>query len=294
MMIRVASFDASVRRAWVATLGAMLFFAWSLNTSAGTKETTPAATRSVPSGAPTVGMEGRLEVLLPGTLLEARPVEHKARLVLRVAETRPRGNELWYDLRYIGFEPGSYDLRTNLVRLDGSTVTNLPALVVNVAPLLPEKHDGILVEQASSPLGRLGGYRNLMIAAGVVWALLLIPILWRHRKKQAPAALPPSEPTLADRLRPLVEQAAAGRLSGDGQAQLERMLLHYWRDKLNLQSLGMAEALQQLRAHAEAGELLRALEGWLHRPPGTTQVDVGRILEPYRTLPKPAMATAER
>jgi len=231
---------------------------------------------------PTVGMEGRVEITLPGTALEARPVEHKAKLIVRVAETRPRGDSIWYDLRYIGLVPGSYDLRTNLVRLDGSTTTNLPAIPVSVAPLLPKDHDGLLVEQTPSGLGRLAGYRALMIAIGVVWAVLLVPLVWRHRKKLAPATPPPREPTLADRLRPLVEQAAAGKLSSDGQAQLERMLLNYWRDRLNLGSLDMAEAIRRLREHAEAGELLRALEGWLHRPPGSAQVDVAAVLAPYR------------
>jgi hypothetical protein len=242
---------------------------------------------------PTVGMEGRLEVTLPGTLLEARPVQHKARLILRVAETRPREGGLWYDLRYIGLVPGRYDLRTNLVRLDGSAVTNLPGLPVEVRPLLPAAHDGLLVETSRSPLGRLGGYRAWLTAAAVVWVLVLVPLLWRRRRAATMAATAAPEPTLADRLRPLVEEAAAGRLSGDGQARLERMLLNYWRDRLGLGELDMAEALRRLRGHPEAGELLRALEGWLHRPPGAAgNIDVARVLEPYRNLPAAGAAPA--
>jgi hypothetical protein len=253
---------------------------------------TSLAAAAPPAGSPTVGMEGRLEVTLPGTVLEARPIEHKARLILRIAETRPRGTDTWYDLRYIGFVPGRYDLRTNLVRLDGSSVTNLPALPVEVAPLLPESHDGVLLETPRSPLGRLGGYKTFMTAAAVAWALLLVPLVWRRRRPGPAAATAAAEPTLADRLRPLVEQAAAGRLSSDGQARLERMLLNYWRDRLDLGALDMAEGLRRLRQHPEAGELLRALEGWLHRPPGAAEaIDVGKVLEPYRNLPAPAAKT---
>jgi hypothetical protein len=249
------------------------------------------------TNSPTVGMEGRVEIILPGTALEARPVESKARLIVRIAETRPRGDSIWYDLRFIGLLPGQYDLRTNLVRLDGSATNNLPAIPVSVAPLLPKDHNGQLIEQAPSGLGRLAGYRALMIAVGVVWAIFLIPLLWRHRKQVAPVAPPPREPTLADRLRPLVEQAAAGKLNSDGQAQLERMLLNYWRDRLNLGSLDMAVAIAKLRAHAEAGELLRALETWLHRPPGGTVVDVTTVLAPYRDIasaPQPNPQSAIR
>ena len=229
-------------------------------------------------------MEGRVEVILRGTTLEAKPIEHKARLIVRIAETRPRGDSIWYDLRYVGLVPGNYDLRGYVQRLDGSTTNNLPPIPVSVAPLLPESHNGLLVEQPASPFSRLGGYKTLMIAVAVVWILLLLPLVWRHRKMLAPAVAPPAEPTLADRLRPLVEQAAAGTLSGDGQAQLERMLLNYWRDRLNLGALDMAQAIGKLRDHPEAGELLRALEAWLHRPKGSVIVDVAAVLQPYRNI----------
>src|SRR5437867_3237409 len=83
-------------------------------------------------------------------------------------------------------------------------------------------------------------------------------------RREAP---PPSAPTLADRLRPLVEQAAAGTLTRDGQAQLERLLLNHWRQRLELTTDSFADAIRKLRQHNEAGALLRELENWLHRPP---------------------------
>ncbi len=43
------------------------------------------------------------------------------------------------------------------------------------------------------------------------------------------------------------------------------------------------EAVQRLRQHPESGELLNQLEKWLHQPPGTTDVDVQALLEPYRS-----------
>jgi hypothetical protein len=241
--------------------------------------------QSAISKIPTVGLEGRVEVVLPGTRLEARPVEHKAKMVLRIAETRPRGDALFYDLRYVGLVPGDYDLRNYLVRADGCSTNDLPPIPVSIAPLLPAKHDGQLVEEPVSALGRLGGYKALMIAAAVVWAALLVPLVWRRRKKVLVESAPHSEPSLAERLRPLVEQAAQGTLSRDGQAQLERMLLTHWRQRLGLEGLNMVEALARLREHPEAGDLLRALESWLHRPPGSATVDVNAMLAPYRSLP---------
>ncbi len=266
--------------------------AWSADvTIANQTATSSLVIRHSSFAIPTVGMEGRVEVTLPGTLLEARPVEHKTKIALRIAETRPRGDAIWYDLRYVGLVPGKYDLRNYLVRTDGSATNNLTPIPVEIAGLLTENHSGELLEQPASPFARLGGYKVVMIGAAALWAALLVPLVLRRRTKEPPPAPPPPEPTLADRLRPLVEQAAAGTLSHDGQAQLERMLLNYWRERLGLGRLGMAKALAQLRQHAEGGALLRDLEGWLHRPPGSVAVDVNVVLAPYRNLPV-ATATA--
>jgi hypothetical protein len=299
--LRFTICDLRVARQWVAVLGGIVLSIVLCGQSAELVSNAPAPTTNASivnrqSEIPTVGMEGRVEVVLPGTALEPKPFEHKGRLIVRIAETRPRGDSIWYDFRYTGLVPGNYDLRGYLQRPDGSTTNNLPPIPVRVAPLLPETHNGLLVEPRASPLGRLGGYTTLMIVTAVVWALLFIPLVWRHRKKAAPAVVAPPEPTFAQRLRPLVEQAAAGTLSGDGQAQLERMLLNYWRDRLALGTMDMAQAIGKLRDHPEAGELLRALESWLHRPAGSAAVDVAAVLKPYRNIstpPEPAAADSK-
>jgi hypothetical protein len=91
---------------------------------------------------------------------------------------------------------------------------------------------------------------------------------------------------------PFVEAAAAGNLSADGQAALERLMTGFWRDKLALPDQRMADALAELKRHSEAGALLRALERWLHRPGGATREEVNELIEPYRQLPA-ATATRE-
>ena len=70
-------------------------------------------------------------------------------------------------------------------------------------------------------------------------------------------------------------------LSASQQAQLERLLLTHWRQRLGLENVEATEAMPRLREHPDAGALLRALEDWLHRRPGTVKVDVEAMLAPY-------------
>ena len=136
----------------------------------------------------------------------------------------------------------------------------------------------------------LGGYRWMLAGAAAFWILAAFPIFLsrRHRKTTVETAAPLAPPTLADRLRPLVESATAGQLTADQQAQLERLLLAHWRQRLGLENLDAAEAMPRLREHPEAGALLRALEDWLHCRPGTVKVDLESVLAPYRKLPAEA------
>jgi hypothetical protein len=74
------------------------------------------------------------------------------------------------------------------------------------------------------------------------------------------------------------------------QARLENLLLGYWRQRLDLEALDPSAAMASLREHPEAGALLRALEDWLHRPPGTARVDLDAVLAPYAQV-SPAAAS---
>jgi hypothetical protein len=243
---------------------------------------------SPPRSTSTVGMPARIDQLvLPGPELEATPIEdRRTPVVVRIVNSYPHGSAFRYDLVYYGLEPGRYDLKDYLRRKDGSPAKDLPSILVSVEPVLPpgqvEPHR---LELASSPF--LGGYRLLVLIGGITWSagLLAILLLGRHRRAEAEAVA--SRPlTLADRLRPLVDAAMAGKLSGGQHAELERLLIGYWRRRLKLEQAAPARFMAVLRDHEEAGPLLRQLENWLHRPAGTAEpVDVAALLRPYQAIP---------
>ena len=94
------------------------------------------------------------------------------------------------------------------------------------------------------------------------------------------------ESGFAERIRPLVESAAAGTITLEDQTLLERLLMGCWREKLDLTEPRVAESILLLKQHPVAGELLRAMERWLHRPGGSSAAEINPLLEPYRNAPE--------
>jgi hypothetical protein len=132
---------------------------------------------------------------------------------------------------------------------------------------------------------QVGGYRKLLWLLGSIWVAGLILILFWPRKKKDTGAVPEAKQTLADKLRPLVQKGMQSELSAAEQAQLERYLMAFWRKKLNLERTDPMGAIQQLKAHPEAGQLLRTLENWLHAPPASrSNLSVEELLKPYQSV----------
>lgn len=247
-----------------------------------------AATNGLP--ARHIGLEGKASLPLPRPDYRPRPLDDRTELILRVESVTPTTNgQHRYDFYYMGFEPGAYSLADYLVRPDGSRPEELAGFHLAVRAMLPEDHDGQLNAYVPRPFPFLGGYRVFLLLLGVLWAggLAAFVISFRKRRVVAVPVQVLAEPSLAERMRPLVEAAALGNLSTDGQAQLERLLMGYWRAQLNLPELRMAEALVRLKEHAEAGPLLRALERWLHQRTGAPLPEVSALLAPYRHVPAP-------
>lgn len=222
------------------------------------------------------------EVVLPGPQLEAVPwTDRRQKLVVRVLDVYPHGDAFRYDLECVGYEPGTYDLREHLRRPGEAGPPDLRPMAVRIVALLPpgqiEPHP-----LASQTTPRLGGYRWLLAALGVAWVVGLLAILRGRRRREAlGAASAAVAPTLAERLRPLVERAQRGELTPAGQAEIERLLLADWRQRLRLDEEHPAAAIVALRAHPEAGALLRRLEAWLHDPQAPREIDLPALLAPF-------------
>jgi hypothetical protein len=244
----------------------------------------PMAAQSRDERTATVGMRARIEqVVLPGSELVVAPTQYDAPIVLRVLATWPHGEHFRYDLEWHGLVPGEHDLARYLARKDGSSTAGLPPLPVRVTSVLA-RGEMDPSEPPPQPVPRLHGYTTLQWFAAASWLLGLLLILFVGRRWRRPHVVAAAAPTLADRLRPLVESAAAGRADDAAKAELERLLLAFWRARLGLREAKAAAAIAAIRAHAEAGVLLRQVEAWLHQPAPAASVDVAALLAPYRTV----------
>ena len=242
-----------------------------------------------------IGIEGDVSVALPRGDYQPRPLDDRTPLILRVESVSPgAGGQFYYALHYIGLEPGTYQLADYLVHPDGSLAKEIGGEVVQVRSVLPPDHDGVLNAYVPQPFPWFGGYRMLLGLLALLWlgGIAMFIYFGRKRRPVVVAVVVAPPPTYAERMQPFVEAAATGNLSAAGQAELERLMSGYWREKLALHDQRMADALAQLKRHPEAGALLRALERWLHRPGGATREEVVGLLDPYRQPPA-ASATGE-
>lgn len=236
-----------------------------------------------------IGIEGDVSVTLDRGDYQPRPLDDRTPLALRVEKiTAHEDGRFTYDFHYMGFEPGEYKLADYLMLANGGEATGIGDKLLQVRTMLPAGHDGALNPYVTRPFPWFGGYRMLLGGLAFLWVLGIVAFIYFGRKRKVkviPVVIPP-QPTFAERMRPFVEQAAEGKLSANGQAELERLFMGYWRDRLSLREQGMTKSLAALKRHDEAGALLCALEGWLHRPGGATPEEINALLEPYRKAPE--------
>jgi hypothetical protein len=223
-----------------------------------------------------------VEIYIPGEEVKAKPRrDNTPSLSVRIVEVKPAKDGNRYDFEVQGLDPGSYDLADFLDAPEGTTIPPIPLeITAGLPPGIPRPH-----EISRGTLPELGGYKRTMIVLGAVWLVGLIAIIfWRKGRRNINGDDETLAPTLSERLRPLIVQAANGNLSSDDRAKLERLVIGHWREKRpEIAALSPAEAMVALRNDPAAAPLILALEGWLHaRDSKTSDSEIGDLLAPYQ------------
>ena len=231
-----------------------------------------------------IGVEEGQKIILERGDYVPRPLDDRTPVILRLGSVEPTEGGFAYRFHVIGFEPGEHRLADYLMRPDGTPATELGDLTFTVKTILPPEHEGALTPHLVTPMPWFGGYRYLLGGLAVLWVLGWFGIsrIGRQKKSTVQAAPEAPPPSFAERLRPYLEHAAGGTLEAGGKAELERLLLSYWRDRLSPPGERMAAEFAALRVHPEAAPAIDALERWLHRPGGADAKDIESLLNFYR------------
>lgn len=213
-----------------------------------------------------IGITGRFtDVVLPGPELEVAPVDSTTPVVIRITAVQPHGTAGFrYDLEVYGLEAGRHDLTRWLRPRDGSLARALPPLALEVDGAAPP--GALPADLRPGALPRVGGYRRALVAAGLAWGAGLVALVLVGRRRARATAAVAAPPTPRARLARLL--AALRPDDAATQAEVERLIIDAWRERLGLHGLAPQDAMARLRAHPDAGAALARLEGWLHRPAG--------------------------
>lgn len=236
-------------------------------------------------GAVTIGVEGQRMIEIAGPKLIAAPFTPGDALSVRIADAEPIKDGYRYDIRYMAFGPGEHDIGKSLAGPDGKRPEPRPEFAVSVPALIPEKHSGELFATSNSKIDLHTNYNLLMTLAWGSWAALLVPLIFYGRDwSRRPVAARP-EPSITERLRSLLKQAAKSDLTPSQQADLEQLLLAFWSQRLNLSEQRLSETIEQLRQHPQAGPQWNSVERWFHsRSSPKSTVAAKQLLQELESL----------
>jgi hypothetical protein len=222
------------------------------------------AIRGRRNSAVTIGVEGQRTIEIAGPKMVAAPFTPGDALSVRIANLEPIKDGYRYDIRYMAFGPGEHNIGESLVGPGGNPPPPQPQFVVSVAALIPEKYSGELFATRNSTIDLHTNYTLLMTLAWSSWAALLIPLIWYGRDWSRRTGAAPPEPSVTERLRSLLQQAAKSDLTPQQQADLEQLLLAFWSQRLKLSQQRLTSTIEQLRRHPQAGPQWNSVERWFH------------------------------
>lgn len=238
-----------------------------------------------------------IPVLVGVTDSTAKPASPTPDVRLRIVSRRELDGATELTLGVIASLPGAFDIAP-LLRVvspasdpgaaESSAPPPLPPLRINVWSALPEDHDGRVSEAGIGLRAENSGYPLWLAAVGLLWLTPLGVLVARRMRRpihDAPAPLPPT-PTLADKLRPLIDRVRGGERDPAILAEMERLMLHAMRTQVHASDASVADAMVLVRSDARCGPMLRSLERWLHGPRSERPSDeeVNRLLLPLESL----------
>ncbi len=210
--------------------------------------------------------------------LRAKAVRDAASPVL--VRVNPLGGER-YRVEYIGAVEGAFDLATLVEQSDGRAAQSLPDLRVEIYSQLPPNHGTDVFGLSAPGFSLAAHYSTFLWTAIAAWCAVPAYFIVRRamRPKPVPAPPPAREPTVAERLLAIVDDARTRELDANERGRLELLLLQELRAATDMQAnppASLAAATAALRDDPATARVVRAVESWLHAP---TAGDRARALD---------------
>ncbi|MFT5126981.1 MAG: hypothetical protein ACI8W8_000580 [Rhodothermales bacterium] len=117
---------------------------------------------------------------------------------------------------------------------------------------------------------------------------LLLLIFWRREKPEQLEEIVPVE-TFYDALEAFLRQIEDKSIDDKSKAQLEMMLIGWWRDQLGYTGMEMRQVVREIGKDATAAPAFKKVQQWLHNPQNAVSVDeLLASLRPYSVKPEGA------
>jgi hypothetical protein len=237
------------------------------------------------------GSVGSIEITYRDGPLQAKPLrDANAPVLVRV--TTLGADRFRVD--YIGSITGTFDLRPAIERADGRTPDGLGSLSVEIFSQLPAEAGTDVFGLSAAGFDVSATYTTALWTIAAVWVAIPAFVLIRRAIRRKPAPLPvPSahEPTTAELLFAAVDAARTRELTAEERGQLELRLLQILRRGAPASDVG--EAVAVLRADPRTGEIVRAVEAWLHAPEGGDAARALAEVDALRTSATKPAATGD-
>lgn len=202
-------------------------------------------------------------------------------IILRISNIKETADSFLYDIHVESLEPGEYDLRKYLKKINGATLNDADPIKLQVSSLLPK--DQIEPQKPSRQTPeRIDGYITTLKVIAALWILGLIILIFKRKKNPESESQTIQKPSLKKRMSKLIKEASEGTINNQGRAKLERMIIEHWRNKIpETKKLSPSQALKTLRKNPQSSPLIIALEKWIHSPEPISKKEIDELLKEY-------------
>lgn len=229
-----------------------------------------------------LGVEQAAIITYGGPELAVKPFKWGVAVNVRIALVTGQAGTRVYDVRYLVNREGDYDLRDFLATESGAVLEGLPVFRFHGDTKLSKALEARIKETEEVGVQVGGRYYPKLIGAGILWVLLLYPLIfWGRPQVIVPAPIIPPL-TDAEKLHVLLGHLRAGTLDATGSARMEMILLRCWRTGLVPAEAPMGVVLAAVASSERTAAGLRQLQEWLYRrDPQVTADEIAALVSPH-------------